>query len=65
MDFTGKFVLCLTFLSCQCSIPLELLLIGRDGGFSTLCHSCDFVCQSRVLKAFAHPGYLRSEFGVV
>ena len=29
MDFTGKFVLC--------SIPLELLLIGRDGGFCTLC----------------------------
>ena len=32
---------------------------------STLCHSCGFVCQQRVLKTFPGPGYLRSEDGLV
>ena len=36
------------------------MLIGRDGGFSTLCHSCGFACQQRVLKTFPGPGYFRS-----
>ena len=31
---------------------LSLALIGRDGGLSTLCHSCGFTCQQRVLKTF-------------
>ena len=26
-------------------IPLALGLIGRDGGLSTLCYSCEFACQ--------------------
>ena len=26
--------------------------IGREGGLSTLCHSCGFDYQQRVLKAF-------------
>ena len=43
------------------SIPLTLGLIGRDGGLSTLCLSCEFTCQRRVLKTFSDPGYLRSE----
>ena len=34
-----------------------------DGGLSTLCHSCGFACQQRVLKTFPGPGYLRSEDG--
>ena len=37
----------------------------RDGGLSTLCHSCGFACQQGVLKTFPAPGYLRSEDGVV
>ena len=57
--------ICLTLLSCWGSIPWELLLIGRDGGFSTLCHRCEFVCQKRVLKTFPGPGCLHSEVGVV
>ena len=53
------------FLSLYGSIPLPFGLIGRDGGLSTLCHSCGFACQQRVLKTFPGPGYLRSEDGVV
>ena len=37
---------------------LCLMVIGRDGGLSTLCHSCGFACQDRVLKTFPGPGYL-------
>ena len=55
----------LTISSCYSSIPLALGLIGRDGGLSTLCHSCGFACQQRVLKMFPGPGYLHSEDGVV
>ena len=51
--------------SCDGSVPLALELIGRDGGLSTLCHSCGFACQQRVLKTFPGPGYLRSEDGVI
>ena len=47
------------------SIPLALGLIVRDGGLSTLCHSCKFAYQQRVLKTFPGPGYLHSENGVV
>ena len=55
----------LTISSCYGSMPLALGLIGRDGGLSTLCHSCGFACQQRVLKTFPVPDYLRSEDGVV
>ena len=55
----------LTISSCYGSIPLTLGLIGRDGGLSTLYHSCGFACQQRVLKTFPDSGYLRSENGVV
>ena len=66
MTFTGKFVyIWLTISSCYGSIPLTLRLIGRDGGLSTLCHSCGFACQQRVLQKFPGPGYLRSKDGVV
>ena len=51
--------------SCYGSIPLALGLIGRDGGLSTLCHSCGFACQQSELKTFPGPYYLRSEDGVV
>ena len=36
--------------SCYGSIPLNLGLIGRDGGLSTLCDSCGFACQQSVLS---------------
>ena len=42
-------------------IPLTLGLKGRDGDFSTLCHSCGFTCQQRVLKTVPGPGFIRSE----
>ena len=42
-----------------------LIIIRRDGGLSTLCHSCGFSCQQRVLKTFLDPDYLLSEEGVV
>ena len=32
-------------LNFQRSIPLTLGLTGRDGGLSTLCHSCGFACH--------------------
>ena len=37
------------------------MLIGRDGGLSTPCHSCGFACQHRVQKTFLGPGYLCSD----
>ena len=55
----------LTISSCYSSIPLILGLIGGDDGLSTLCHSCGYACQQRVLKMFPGLGYLRSEDGVV
>ena len=54
-----------TISSCYCSIPLTLVLIGRHGGLSTLCHICKFACQQKVLKTFPGPGYLRSEDEIV
>ena len=66
MAFTGKFVyIWFTISSFYGSIPLALGLIGRDSRLSTLCHSCGFACQQRVLKTFSGPGYLHSEDGVV
>ena len=49
-----------TISSC-CSLGL----IGKDGGLSTLCHSCGFASQQGVLKTFPGPGYLRSGDRVV
>ena len=54
-----------TISSCYGSIPLTLVLIGRDGGLRTLCHGCGFDYQRRVLKSFSGPGYLRPKDGVV
>ena len=47
------------------SIALTSMVIGRDGSLNTLCQSCGFACQQRVLKTFPGLGYLRSEDGVV
>ena len=55
----------LTISSWYGSIPLTLRLIGRDGGLNTLCHSCGFASQHRVLKTFHGSGYLCSEDVVV
>ena len=44
----------LTSSSCYGSILLTFVLIKRDGGLSTLRHSCEFACQQdRVLKTFS------------
>ena len=63
--FLANLYIWLTISSCSGSIPLTLVLIGRDGGLSTLCHSCGFACQQRMLKTFPGPAYLRSEDGLV
>ena len=55
----------LTISCCYGSIPLALGSIVRDGGFTTLCQSCGFPCQQRVLKTFPCFGYLHSDYGVV
>ena len=57
----------LTISSCNGSIPipLTLMLVGRDGGCSILCHSCRFACRQRVLKTCPGPGYLRCEDRVI
>ena len=55
----------LTISSCHQLIAFALRLIKRDGGLSTLCHSCGFVCQHRVLKMFPGPGCFRSNDWVV
>ena len=40
------------------------MLIGTDDGrLSTLCHSCGFCCQERMLKTFPSPGFLCFEDG--
>ena len=59
------FYLWLTISSCYGSIPLALGLIGTDGRLSTLCNSCGFTCQQRVLKKFPVSGCLHSDDGVV
>ena len=45
--------------SCYGSVQY-LIIIGRDGGLSTLCHSCGFACQQKVLKTFPGTGLLSS-----
>ena len=42
-----------------------MLIEKDDGSLSTLCHSCGFCCQERVLKTFPSPDFLCSEDGVV
>ena len=39
------------------------MLIGKDGGLSTLYHSWGFECKQRMLKTIPSPGYLDSEDG--
>ena len=46
-------------------IYIYIYIYITDGGLRTLCHSCGFACQKRVLKTFPGLGYLRSEYGVV
>ena len=62
--FTYLYIL-VTISSCYGSILLFSGLIERDGGLSTLCHSCGCSCQQRVLKTLPDPGYRRYEDGVV
>ena len=45
----------LTISSCYGSICLTLVLIGSDGGLSTLCYNCRFDYPQRVLKTFPGP----------
>ena len=66
MSLTDKFVYMAHHFILLRFNPFDLSLgfIGRDGGLSTLCHSCRFPCQQRVLKTFPGPGYLHSKDGV-
>ena len=38
-----------------------LMVIGRNGGLSPLCHCYRFVCQQSVLKIFPSLGLIHSE----
>ena len=42
-----------------------LMVIEKDGGLSTLCDSCRFICQQSVLKTFPGPDYLWSDDRIV
>ena len=53
------FMIQLVISSCYGSVQY-LIIIGRDGGLSTLCHSCGFACQQKVLKTFPGTGLLSS-----
>ena len=44
---------------------ISLVLIGKDGGLSTLSHSVRFPCHKKVLKTFSGSGYLYSKDEVV
>ena len=55
------YIFILSWISCNGSIPLTLVLIRRDGG---LCQSCRFDYQQWVLKTFPGLDYLRSKDGV-
>ena len=55
----------LTISLCYGSFLLILRLIERGVGLNTLCHSCGFPCQQRVLKTFPGRDNLRSEDEVV
>ena len=51
-DSNARFVSLLTISSGYNSIPLTLVLIGRDVGLNTLCHSCGLDYQQKVLNCF-------------
>ena len=46
-------------------MDLALALSKRDGGFNTLCHSCEVFCKQKLLKRFPVSGYLLSKDRVV
>ena len=55
----------LSILSCFDSIPLASVLLRRHVGLSTLCDSCWFSSQQRVLEIFGWTGLLCFEDAVV
>ena len=67
MSLIGKFVyMAHNFISLRLNhFDFSLGLMGRDGGLSTLCQSCGFPCQQRVLKTFPDPSYLHFKDEVV
>ena len=52
MAFTAKFVYLAHHIIFLRLNPFDFRLIRRDGGLSTLCHICSFVCQQRCSKSF-------------
>ena len=58
--FTGKFVYIAHHYILLQLIPLTLVMIERDGGLITLCHSWWFDYQQRELKTFPNHDYLHS-----
>ena len=67
MSLTGKFVYMAhhsIFVGLN-PFDLSLGLIGRGGGFCTLCNKCGFSSQQRVLITFPDPDYLHSKDDVV
>ena len=59
MAFFGKFghiQLTILYTTAQSQY---LMVIGRNGALNTVCQSCRFSCQQKVLKTFSGPDYLR------
>ena len=66
MALIGKFLcIWLTISPGYGSIFLSLVLIEKDGGFSTLGHNVELDYKHRVPKTFPGPCYLCSKDGVV
>ena len=64
-DLPENFFIWFNISFCYCWVHLVLRLILRDGGLSTLCHTCEFACQQRVLKTFSCSGCFCCEDWVV
>ena len=59
MAFFGKFghiQLTILYTTAQSQY---LMVIGRNIALNTVCQSCRFSCQQKVLKTFSGPDYLR------
>ena len=65
MAFTEKFKYIVHHFILLELNSFDIMLTGKRGDLNTLCHSCRFDYQHRVLKTFPGPSYLCSEDKVV
>ena len=55
ITFTGKFVYMAHHFILLWLHPVAVMLIERDAGLSTLCHSCGSACQRFLALAISTP----------